>query len=450
MDTSIWSKISVFCDEEADRQLFLGVKRLLPELNAIPNSQVKVYSNSLSVDYALVKPLITDDRPDFIMLKDNKPLLVVELTEHGYTGDNPLQRFTRLAAAAENSVPVIYFGPFARVRDDELDLVNDPSTLSKRRVNTDLFKAMDKLSNIFSVPLAIAEWITGKNGKPIKVGRGADDQLRSLVFGQLVYKIRILLEYSLRRMGGLPLNGLASQLDTISKELKTAYANPNVRGSQTKLILNKLQIKAFVEDPTSILKVITPVSYFMHDKPERLLAMLCIRHTELHHIEVGNTVLPIIEVGNLFEYLCQLKPGLVKEACFYYTGYKWRSDPHCGVLVNIDYLKARPKNEKSAERRDMPLVLYYPRIYLKTDSPNVKRLHHEISRATVEGSEFNKLFMQRYGDIEGQKRANDFLNRTTKRTAKWSDSTKQARIFRRYCDFIFLEDAVLLGTHLKK
>lgn len=73
MDTSIWSKISVFCDEEADRQLFLGVKRLLPELNAIPNSQVKVYSNSLSVDYALVKPLITDDRPDFIMLKDNKP-----------------------------------------------------------------------------------------------------------------------------------------------------------------------------------------------------------------------------------------------------------------------------------------------------------------------------------------------------------------------------------------
>jgi len=145
--------------------------------------------------------------------------------------------------------------------------------------------------------------------------------------------------------------------------------------------------------------------------------------------------------------LIDIIPGLAGGAAFYYTGYKWRSDPHCGVLVNFDYLHARQKNERSAADRKKPLILFYPRVYLDPSSPNVIRLQSEISLATQVGSQFQKLFEARYGPSDAMQRAAQFVNGTSGNLGRWTDSTKQARIFQRYCDLIILQDAVILGHH---
>ena len=443
--------IQVLCDEPADQSLFLRLKRLNSVLDAIPDQNVRVYpSTFVGEQYKLIQPLMIDDRPDFIFSCQYKPLLVVELTEHGYTGDNPLQRFTRLAVAAENQVPVIYFGPFARVRDDELDLVDDPSTLSKRRVNTDLFRALCKLSQVYDVPVAVAEWITGSNGKPLKVPSGSDRNRLSDVFGHLVSRMSILLQYSLARLNSEPVTSFATDLEGISRELEAAFANPNTRGSQTKIELVPDATRRFVESPESILQTISPSAYFLKDKEVRLLAWLCIQYTRIQLVERGESTVAASEIGDLYSCLHSLKPGLANGCCFYYTGYKWRSDPHCGVLVNFDYLRARKRNEFTAEQRRMPLILYYPRIFLSPKSVNVRALAEEVSRVDKPGSEFHELFVQRYGSAEGSRRASKFLASSKGHIAQWKDTTKQSRIFRRYCDFIFLADAILLGNHLRE
>jgi hypothetical protein len=450
MATIDFSNIRVLCDEPADRALFQRIKRLSPTLARIPDSSVTVYPATLDgQEYALIRPLMVDDRPDFIILQNNKPLLVVELTEHGYTGDNPLQRFTRLAAAAENRVPVIYFGPFARVRDDELDLVDDPATLSRRRVNTDLFRGMHRLSQIHSVPMAAAEWITGSNGKPLKEPLTADDTRLRVVFGQLITRADTLLRYSLlreNRHSKVPCS-LQEELNEIENELSAAYSSPNVRGSQTKLLLDGAVSTEFVKSPQSILKVITRGDYFYKDKPERLLALLCIMNTEIRWLRIGTEVQRVNSGAELLAAVESQIPNLLSGMAFYYTGYKWRSDPHCGVLVNFDYLNAREQNERNASERNRPLVLFYPRIYLNRASPGVLKLQKDIQNATEEGSSFNKLFLERYGAAAASTRASMFINGTSGHIAQWKDTTKQARIFQRYCDLIFLQDAVIFGHH---
>ncbi|MCE9608499.1 MAG: hypothetical protein K8U03_26745 [Planctomycetia bacterium] len=442
------SEIRVLCDEAADKALFLRIKRLSPFLSQIPDSNVVVYPARLvGEQFALIEPLMIDDRPDFILLHDRKPLLVVELTEHGYTGDNPLQRFTRLAAAAENGVAVIYFGPFARVRDDELDLVDDPETLSKRRVNTDLFRGMYRLGQTHSVPVAAVEWITGSNGKPLKLPLSLPDADISRVFGRLVSRMSTLLEDAWHRSQNTSRVHLEADVNAIDEDLRATFAVSNVRGSQTKLILPGSTTLNFLRNPSTILSSITRQGYFYKDKPERLLALQCILETDIQFIKSGSVITPVSDKEALVTRLLEAVPGLANGCAFYYTGYKWRSDPHCGVLVNFDYLQARELTEARVLDRQRPLILFYPRIHLRPTSPNVVRVQSRLSNFGQAANPFRQLFAERYGTASADTRATDFLNRTSDHTAKWTDSTKQARIFQRYCDLIVLQDAVILGHH---
>jgi len=449
MDNTFYSDVTVLCDEEADKQLFLRLRTHFPELARIPKDNIKVYPRiTESVNERLFR-LVNNDRPDFVFLYNQHPLLVLELTEHGYTGDNPLQRFTRLAAAAENRVPAIYFGPFARVRDDELDLVDDPSTLSRRRVNTDLFRGMHCLSKLFKVPMAVAEWVTGQNGKPLKFSAVSNVDTCKRIFAPLVSKILTLVTYSVFKLNNIDSSELLPQLCQIEEELKQTFATSNVRGSQTKLCLSKANVVKFVRNPSSILDVITPAAYFLHDKPERLLSWLCIKHTEIKWIEGKNSIDAVGDT-DIFNYLYKYKPTINDDCCFYYTGYKWRSDPHCGVLVNLDYLLARGPGETTPEKRKRALILFYPRVYLNSKSGNVIKLTAEITKASDAGSEFYSMFERRYGSDPAGSISRSFIRRTSGHITQWTESTKQARIFRQYCDFIFLADAVLLGNHLRK
>ena len=116
----------VLCDGESDAELFKKIRLCHPELRRIPAGQITTYDQARfeGDDTPLrraVQPLHIDDRPDFIFCYRDRPILIVEMTEHAYTGDNGLQRFARCAVAAENRLPFIYFGPLRRVRDDELD-----------------------------------------------------------------------------------------------------------------------------------------------------------------------------------------------------------------------------------------------------------------------------------------------------------------------------------------
>ena len=335
------NQIEVFCDEDADVKLFKRLKGLSSILNNIPDENIAKYPQiSAAVNnrtYDKIFPLFAFDRPDYIFTLAGKPILVVEVTEHAYTGDNGLQRFVRVASAAENKVPFIYFGPIARVRDDELDLSNDVSTLSKRSLTSDFFEGMATLHTLYKVPMLFTEWITARNGKVKKVPLTSTDSKFMGVYGDLCSLMAAII--NLARNGK---NGTADSAALLVKsqaQLLDLANIKNTRHSDVKFALNRTKTIELIRNPQQILQYMS--DYFFKGKPDKLLALYALRNSQLKNILLKDRIVSDeTEISSFIKKICSA--DIFQEGAYvYFSGYKWRSDPHCGVAINIYYRECK-------------------------------------------------------------------------------------------------------------
>lgn len=424
------SQIEVYCDEDADVQLFKRLRNLSTILSKIPNANINTYPQSAAArkisKYNKIFPLFAFDRPDYILTLASVPILVVEVTEHAYTGDNGLQRFVRVASAAENKVPFIYFGPIARVRDDELDLADDVSLLSKRRLTSDFFEGMLALHNFYKVPMIFTEWITAHNGKVEKLPLSSTDLEFSKVYGNLCLLITAIINLASDGSGKEAVSA-ANLITETQKNLLRLAGKKNTRDSDVKFELNRDRTIQLITAPQRILEYLD--DYFFKGKPDKLLALFAIQNSRCDRILFNDGVISDkAEVASLFSKISSLDP-FRNGAYIYFSGYKWRSDPHCGVAINIYYRKCFSAR--------LPLILFYPRISI--DPSTTQGLLNEIRNT----QKLQNLFKERY--------QSDFVEkyRTTVSSdslySTWIGSTKQGRIFLRYCSLIVCNDGIVVG-----
>lgn len=98
-----------------------------------------------------LRKVLQYDRPDVILAYEEEPVLVLERTLEVPSGHNVGQRFARLAAAAENHRPLVYFGPFVAYK-------HGGETAGPRWMNLRLFWALDVLSRIHGTALTTIQW----------------------------------------------------------------------------------------------------------------------------------------------------------------------------------------------------------------------------------------------------------------------------------------------------
>ena len=55
-----------------------------------------------------IRRILYLDAPDLIVEHNNEPIFSIEITTEAGTGHNAFQRFSRIAASVENSVPAFY------------------------------------------------------------------------------------------------------------------------------------------------------------------------------------------------------------------------------------------------------------------------------------------------------------------------------------------------------
>jgi hypothetical protein len=121
----------------------------------------------------LVDSLVTYDRPDIILLLDQKPILVLEKTAEVPTGHNVGQRVARLVRAAEHEIPVLYFLPFdARKHGTHTGVCS---------INTRLIKAMVRMSEIHKVPVLPVQWPSKNQDGELITDGSQDVMVASLV-----------------------------------------------------------------------------------------------------------------------------------------------------------------------------------------------------------------------------------------------------------------------------
>lgn len=108
-----------------------------------------------------IEQLIAYDRPDIILTKNERPVLVVEKTREVPSGHNVGQRVARMVRAAEQSVPSITLLPFrARKHGANSAILN---------INVRLLNAFDVMSQIHQVPVLAVDWPSDESGE-LEVG----------------------------------------------------------------------------------------------------------------------------------------------------------------------------------------------------------------------------------------------------------------------------------------
>ncbi|MEL5900795.1 hypothetical protein AAGC94_22585 [Clostridium sporogenes] len=110
----------------------------------------------------IIENIIQYDKPDIILLHNNTPVLVLEITQEVPTGHNVGQRFARLVRGIELGIPTIYYYPFdARKYGDYSNICN---------LNIRLLHASFNIMTIHDTPLLSVNWITDSNGDIITDG----------------------------------------------------------------------------------------------------------------------------------------------------------------------------------------------------------------------------------------------------------------------------------------
>lgn len=119
-----------------------------------------------------VENLLRYDRPDVILVSNDKPVLVVEKTREVPTGHNVGQRMARLVRALENKVPAIKFFPFdARKHGKHSGVCN---------MNARLLFAFEQMWALHETPVMAINWPADEYGE-LHFGVHADHAMSNLI-----------------------------------------------------------------------------------------------------------------------------------------------------------------------------------------------------------------------------------------------------------------------------
>lgn len=432
-----YSRVSVFCDKPSDAKLFKLLKRNTP-LEMIYDTNVSVLPsrNSMPAEYRdTLLPLLEFDRADYYFCWDNKPVVIVEATEHGYTGDQCMQRFARVARTASLRVPFIYFAPEARSRYDELDLGSSRSP-SRRRVSAEMYKGFVRLMDIYQSPVVALPWETDSRGIPMVLAATEQSANGLKALFELVGKL--LVEYRERILEKRDLLGIPVLKQHVEHTIDLSNRD-NVRSSDVRHEhLDFDSIDAVMRHPGD---GIMSRAYFFSGKAHKLLA--------LRALECSTISAAILPSGDRISYEAFLRKFSHvfenRKWLYYYLGYQWRGEPNIGIITNTDIVYCRNKHGASSKDRTQLLCVHWPRVFFNEDNPIRENLLQEIADP-VHCGEYQRLAREGMRTT-GSSPNLAILPSDKKNYGVWSDRASVARVFRETCDLIILNDVVIVGNN---
>lgn len=429
------NEIVVFCDKPSDAKLFNYLKGISPTLSTIEEKNVRVLPNRNALPLEYVKgfgQLLDYDRADYYFCFHGKPFLVLEMTEHGYTGDQCMQRFARIAKTAEMGIPFIYFAPTSRTRYDELDVENP----SFRNVSADMYEGFVRLTEIYQSPVVAVPWGTGENGIPLILGQDDPEHTGISTLFQLIDS---LLCHHFEEMVKGNTIVHAAEIQPFITATKALSLRKNVQESEVKISnIPFSTIANLIRNPQNTFGLI-PREYFYKGKSFKLLALMSIELSNITKaILPDNTEIPIES------FIKRFSPEFDNHAWLYfYSGYQWRSEPNVGIVTNIDINMCRTQYGKTIFDRKQLLCVHWPRIFWEKNSGIRNQLLREV--ADPHTSTMLKTLTRAAQEYSGKTPNMGIIKGGSKVFGAWSDRATVARIYRSVCDLVILNDAVIVG-----
>lgn len=355
-----------------------------------------------------IKKILYLDAPDIIVEVDSNPIFTIEESKEAGTGHNVFQRFSRLAASAENGIPSFYIYPEAVI------IERKKGSVKWDVINPLICHALDRLMSVFNTPALLfffpSRYPTSDLSPVNRKNKGLlyHSNLKYLSCPQIDKEMREMFDCinlivnQVDRKGFSAISGLMG-FSSIKKrrDWHIRYLLGHSDGKQKE---DMSPLSATIEVPTEVI---------------------------LRYIENRSGVRSIKGV----------LPSREK-TIVYKANASFRGDPYPGALASIDYMLCR--YGKTFEDRERNLVMVWGDFHY--DSVN-----HKIS---ISGKSSILDFCSKLKQIERHNLLNKDYDKIVRdkeipryymqaRYGSMFSKAKDIRVYSYFCDAILFKDGVL-------
>ena len=369
-----------------------------------------------------IRKILYLDAPDLIVEKDNEPVFAIEVTTEAGTGHNAFQRFARIAAAAENSVPAFYIYPEGKLIS-RTNRKTGAAATKWDEINPLIFRALEGVMSVYNIPALLyyfpSDDINAYRSNPAAAPHFAD---KGLCFDSDI------ISYS-----GCPDSTSDSMTDMFAaiNEIIDATQTLGVIPARSRLLgnvvirnkRNQMQAQFVAKADGKSAEQISPLSAVQTVPTQYLI-------NYLSRYETGGYVLGELLKSRETTALYQINAG-------------FRGDPYPGCLAAIDYLSCR--QGLTFEDRRSNLVMVWGRI--EVDEVNRTLIIHDDKGSTIEdffrdvkSCSRNNLLVKDYADLGNNEISRYFMQ---VRYGSAYSKVKHIRVFSYFADAILFPDGSL-------
>lgn len=369
-----------------------------------------------------IRKILYLDAPDLIVEKDNEPVFAIEVTTEAGTGHNAFQRFARIAAAAENSVPAFYIYPEGKLIS-RTNRKTGAAATKWDEINPLIFRALEGVMSVYNIPALLyyfpSDDINAYRSNPAAAPHFAD---KGLCFDSDI------ISYS-----GCPDSTSDSMTDMFAaiNEIIDATQTLGVIPARSRLLgnvvirnkRNQMQAHFVAKADGKSAEQMSPLSAVQTVPTQYLI-------NYLSRYETGGYVLGELLKSRETTALYQINAG-------------FRGDPYPGCLAAIDYLSCR--QGLTFEDRRSNLVMVWGRI--EVDEVNRTLIIHNDKGSTIEdffrdvkSCSRNNLLVKDYADLGNNEISRYFMQ---VRYGSAYSKVKHIRVFSYFADAILFPDGSL-------
>jgi hypothetical protein len=414
----VWYSTESFADYIIDHTLLNGktiIKNKMYESDA--NNPVRFHTMP---DH--IRKILYLDAPDLIVEKDNEPVFSIEITTEAGTGHNAFQRFARIAAAVENSVPAFYIYPEGKLisrRNRRTGAINTKWD----EINPLIFRALEGVMSVYNIP-ALLYYFPSDD---INIYRNSPAASPHFADKGLCYDSDII------RYSGCPDSTSSSMLNMFAaiNEIISATETFGVIPARTRLLgnvvirnkRNDMQTQFVTKSGGKLAEQMSPLSASQTIPTQYLINYLSKYETDGYAL---GELLKSRETTTLY----QVNAG-------------FRGDPYPGCLAAIDYLSCR--QGLTFEDRRSNLVMVWGRIEI--DEINQTIIVHDDNGSTigdffkdVKSCSRNNLLVKDYADLDNKEIPRYFMQ---VRYGSTYSKVKHIRVYSYFADAILFPDGSL-------
>ncbi len=270
-----------------------------------------------------IKNILYLDAPDLIVEYNSEPVFTIEVTTEAGTGHNAFQRFARIAASVENNVPAFYIYP-------EAAIITRENTIRWDSINPLVFKALDDVMSIYSVPALLYYFPTDF--------RNCSNPAESTYYSTKGLMFDNNIEYA----------GCPNHLDQNMKKMFLSIDE----------ILKSILLSGVKDGTQNLLSNIV-----IREQRDYMMKEYYSKDGSLNSSPLTSTI--EIDTKYLLDYLKKYESGDYRigrllrnreKTIIYNVDAKFRGDPYPGCLAAIDYLKCREGKTFEDRRNNLVMV----------------------------------------------------------------------------------------------